>query len=105
MNQDSSTLYAKLLGETASITWQELQPFFARGALLRVASAFDLIAAAQAVAEDDREKVTAWLAEGHLGKLEAVLAQDWLERDPSLWAVVVAPWVLVQERSPRPSLH
>lgn len=105
MSEDSSTLYAKLLGETASITWQELQPFFARGALLRVASDFDLIAAAQAVAKDDREKVTAWLAEGHLGKLEAEQAQDWLERDPSLWAVVVAPWVLVQERAAKPSLH
>lgn len=105
MSEDSSTLYAKLLGETASITWQELQPFFARGALLRVDSEFDLIEAAQALAQDDREKVATWLAAGHLAKLEAHEAQGWLERDPSLWAVVVAPWVLVQERAVRPSLH
>jgi len=26
-------------------------------------------------------------------------AEDLLNRDPSLWAVVVAPWVLVQERA------
>jgi hypothetical protein len=105
MSEDSSTLYAKLLGETAPITWQELQPFFARGALLRVASDFDLIEAAQAVALDEGGKVAAWLAAGHLAKLEAEEAQDWLERDPSLWAVVVAPWVLVQERATSPSLH
>ncbi|HCJ30287.1 MAG TPA: DUF2288 domain-containing protein [Pseudomonas sp.] len=105
MSEDPSTLYAKLLGETASISWQELQPFFARGALLRVASDFDLIEAAQAVAEDNQEKVAAWLAEGQLGKLEAEQAQDWMQRDPSLWAVVVAPWVLVQERAAKPSLH
>ncbi|WP_313089667.1 DUF2288 domain-containing protein [Pseudomonas sp.] len=105
MSEDSSTLYAKLLGETASITWQELQPFFARGALLRVASDFDLIDAAQAVARDDRDCVAAWLASGRLAKLEAEQARDWLERDPSLWAVVVAPWVLVQERGTAPSLH
>lgn len=105
MSEVPSTLYAKLLGETASISWQELQPFFARGALLRVASDFDLIEAAQAVAQDDREKVTAWLASGHIAKLEAGQAQDWLERDPALWAVVVAPWVLVQERAAKPSLH
>lgn len=105
MREDPSTLYAKLLGETASITWQELQPFFARGALLRVASGFDLIEAAQAVAQDNREKVAAWLAEGHMGKLEAEQAQDWQARDPSLWAVVVAPWVLVQERAAPPGLH
>jgi len=105
MSEDPSTLYAKLLGETAPISWQELQPFFARGALLRVASDFDLIEAAKAVAQDDREKVAAWLAQGHILKLESEQAQDWLERDPQLWAVVVAPWVLVQERGQRPVVH
>lgn len=105
MSEDSSTLYAKLLGETASITWQELQPFFARGALLRVASDFDLIEAAQAVALDDRDKVAAWLAEGRLGALASEQAQEWQQRDPSLWAVVVAPWVLVQERAAQHSVH
>lgn len=104
MNEDSSTLYAKLLGETASITWEELQPSFARGALLRVAGDFDLIEAAQAVARDDRDCVGAWLANGQLARLEAEQARDWLERDPPLWAVVVAPWVLVQERVTSPSL-
>lgn len=101
MSDDSSTLYAKLLGETAAITWQELQPFFARGALLRVASNADLVEAALAVAQDDSAKVSAWLAGGQLNKLEAGQAQDWLERDPTLWAVVVRPWVLVQERGER----
>lgn len=105
MSEDSSTLYAKLLGETASITWQELQPFFARGALLQVASDFDLIEAAQAVALDDRDKVAVWLAEGRLGALVSEQAQDWHQRDPALWAVVVAPWVLVQERAAQPSVH
>jgi hypothetical protein len=104
MSDEQSTLYAKLLGETASISWKELQPFFARGALLRVAGDFDLIEAAQAVALDDREKVAAWLAKGYIGKLEADEAQDWLNRDPDLWAVVVAPWVLVQERAAQRSV-
>ncbi|MBE7376799.1 DUF2288 domain-containing protein [Pseudomonas lopnurensis] len=105
MTDDASTLYAKLLGETAAITWQELQPFFARGALLQVASDFDLVEVACAVAEDDRAKVAAWLTGGQLSKLEVEQAQDWQERDPDLWAVVVAPWVLVQERGQRPALH
>ncbi|MFG3450965.1 MULTISPECIES: DUF2288 domain-containing protein [Pseudomonadaceae] len=105
MSEDPSTLYAKLLGETAPISWAELQPFFARGALLRVASEVDLIEAAQAVAQDDRETVAEWLAKGHMAALAADQAQDWLERDPPLWAVVVAPWVLVQERAVKPSVH
>jgi hypothetical protein len=98
MTEQPSTLYAKLLGETAPISWQELQPFFARGALLMVEGTQDLIAVAQAVAENDRGKVSAWLASGQLKKIDDDSAADLLARDPPLWAVVVAPWVLVQER-------
>lgn len=43
MTEQTSTLYAKLLGETAVISWAELQPFFARGALLQVDAALDLV--------------------------------------------------------------
>ncbi|MET1079102.1 MAG: DUF2288 domain-containing protein [Pseudomonas sp.] len=99
-----STLYAKLLGETAAISWIELQPFFARGALLWVDAHQDLIAVAEAVAENDQQRVAAWLAAGQLSKVEAPLAEDLLARDPTLWAVVVSPWVLVQERV-APALH
>lgn len=105
MTEEAGTLYAKLLGETAAISWQELQPVFARGALLQVAGDCDLVEAALAVAQDDSAKVAQWMANGQLGRLEVEQAQDWLARDPDLWAVVVAPWVLVQERAGRPSLH
>ena len=99
MTEEPSTLYAKLLGETASITWKELQPFFAKGALLWVEPSQDLIAVAQAFAEDAEAKVAVWLESGEVGKVSESTALDLLERDPPLWAVVVAPWVLVQERA------
>lgn len=105
MTEEPSTLYAKLLGETAVISWEELQPFFARGALLWVDGAQDLVEVAQAVAENDQAKVTAWLAAKQLGKVEESRAQDLQARDPTLWAVVVSPWVLVQERPEAASLH
>lgn len=105
MTEQASTLYAKLLGETAPITWEELQPFFARGALLWVEGKQDLIAVAEAVAENDEAKVAAWLQGGILRKVDDGLAADLLARDPSLWAVVVAPWVLVQERIEAPAVH
>ncbi|SEJ07752.1 hypothetical protein SAMN03159495_2226 [Pseudomonas sp. NFR16] len=101
MTQEPSTLYAKLLGETASITWKELQPFFAKGALLWVDPSRDLIAVAQAFAENAEAKVAAWLEAGEVGKVSESKALDLLERDPALWAVVVAPWVLIQERAPQ----
>ncbi|VTS64728.1 Uncharacterized conserved small protein [Streptococcus dysgalactiae subsp. equisimilis] len=82
-----------------------MQPFFARGALLQVDAALDLVEVAAALAEDDREKVAAWLAGGGLGKVEEAAAKDFLERDPPLWAVVVAPWVVIQERAEKETLH
>lgn len=105
MTDHASTLYAKLLGETAPITWQELQPFFARGALLWVEGSQDLVAMAEAVAENDQARVGQWLQAGLLGKLDDSRAEDLLNRDPQLWAVVVAPWVLVQERTGSPAVH
>ena len=35
---------------------------------------------------------------GRIERLTTATARDWAARDPDLWAVVVAPWVLVQER-------
>lgn len=101
MFNQPSTLYAKLLGETAQIGWHELQPYFARGALLQVEPGLDLIAVAEALATDDRTRVGGWLAADRLSKVEEGQAADFLARDPALWAVVVAPWVLIQERSGR----
>ena len=99
MNQEPSTLYAKLLGETSTIEWKALQPFFAKGDLLWVGPGLDLIDAAVAVTQDEAEKVGAWIASGVFGKMTGEQALDVLERDPELWAVVVSPWVMVQERA------
>ncbi len=99
MTQEPSTLYAKLLGETASITWKELQPFFAKGALLWVEPTLDLIVVAEAFAENSEAQVAAWLKSGDVGKVSESKALDLFERDPPLWAVVVAPWVLIHERA------
>lgn len=99
-----AALYGKLLAETASISWAELQPFFARGALLWVSAELDLVEVALAVAQDDQACISAWLAAAQVAKISAPQAQDWLQRDPSLWSVVVAPWVLVQERAAKPEL-
>ncbi|MBC2678773.1 MULTISPECIES: DUF2288 domain-containing protein [Pseudomonas] len=99
MTEDASTLYAKLLGETAIIEWQALQPFFAKGALLWVEPGLDLITVGQALAEDKHAEVAQWLADGKVEKLSAPRALDFCERDPVLWAVVVSPWVVIQERA------
>jgi hypothetical protein len=93
-----SPLYVKLLGETAKIDWQDLERFFAQGKLLSVARDFDLVSVAEAIASDDAERVTQWLSAGHVARMEAATAADYAARKPELWAVVVSPWVCVQER-------
>lgn len=99
MNEQVSPLYLKLLAETARISWQELEPFFARGVLLLADADADLPAIAEGLAEDQREQVAAWLESGQLCKVEIEQAADFVARDPELWAVVVSPWVLIQERA------
>ncbi|MDG0022788.1 DUF2288 domain-containing protein [Trinickia sp. Y13] len=93
-----SPLYLKLLAETAKIGWTELERFFARGMLLRVARDLDLVTVAAAIAEDDADQVARWLSSGLVERLMSETAADWAARDPDLWAVVVSPWVCVQER-------
>ncbi|HEY3596359.1 MAG TPA: DUF2288 domain-containing protein [Paraburkholderia sp.] len=93
-----SPLYAKLLGETAQIGWSELERFFARGVLLRVARDLDLVSVAEAIASDDATQVTHWLSAGLVERLQAETAAEFAAREPDLWAVVVSPWVCVQER-------
>jgi hypothetical protein len=93
-----SPLYLTLLAETARIEWSELERFFARGVLLKVARDLDLVSVAESVANDDKEQVAAWLSAGLLERVQPETALDFASRNPELWAVVVSPWVCVQER-------
>lgn len=86
--------------ETARIAWPELERHFARGVVVQVLDTLDLVEVATAFANDDKATVEGWLTTGEVRRLEIEIARDWRHRDPDLWAVVTAPWVLVQERRP-----
>ena len=88
----------ELHAETARVRWQELEVHFARGVVIRVASELDLVKVAVDIANDDKPAVERWITAGQVEHLDTKTAKDWSERDPELWAVVVAPWVVVQER-------
>ena len=92
---------ADLLQQTARIGWKELERHFARGVLLQVDPALDLVEVATRFANDDRETVEGWLTSGQVRHLPDDVARDWNARDPELWAAVVAPWIVVQERESR----
>lgn len=88
-------LMAYLNAETGKITWQELQPHFAQGALLHLEAGYDLIDTAAALVRDDKSIVLPMIENAVLGKITDDDAKAYTPED-SFWAVVVAPWVLIQ---------
>jgi len=98
MTDEPSTLYAKLLGETAVIEWKALERFWAKGDLIWVDPSLDLIEVAQAMAENRAESVALWRNAGTVGAVSTEQALDLQSRDPEIWAVVVSPFIVIQER-------
>ncbi len=94
---NSGELREKLNGETAKLPWAELQRHFASGAIIKVTAADDLVDVAVAMARDDTAAITAGMEAGTIVRASAKDAQHWEQNNQLLWAVVVAPWVLVQE--------
>ncbi|TXH67597.1 MAG: DUF2288 family protein [Thiothrix sp.] len=99
MDEVELPLSTRLNLETGRITWKELGFFFARGRILQVASELDLIEVATALATDNAAKVSSWLNTQQISILPDTRAKEWAIDDKNLWAVVVAPWVVVQKRS------
>lgn len=93
-------LRAKLNQETARIPWVELQRFFARGVAVWIAPELDLVDTAAAFSQDRTALVQTEMAAGRIAQVDADQAREWLAQDAILWAVVVSPWVLVQEDHP-----
>lgn len=91
-------LWARLASETARVDWAELERFFAKGQVIEVAVDLDLVEVAVHVASDKGRQVERWMQAGQFGLLNTDSARSWARGDRELWAVVVAPWILVQAR-------
>ena len=90
-------LKMRLNRETAKISWLELQKFYAAGNVVAVAGGTDLLQVAEALHSDQVEQFQQWLASGQVFKVDDSQAQHWFDSKSTHWAVVVAPFVLVQE--------
>lgn len=91
-------LFQKLNGETAKLSWKELEPHFARGVVVRVNEGLDLVQIAISFIRDDRAKVEELMKSEQISSATDNDAIRWTEQQPTFWAVVVAPWVLIQEK-------
>lgn len=87
----------KLNLETGLIPWKQLQRFFASGQAISVTTELDLVEVAHAFSEDDKTQVETWLTQNKVSKVSDEQAINWIESEVEVWAIVVKPWVLVQE--------
>jgi hypothetical protein len=83
--------------ETSRIAWEELQRFFASGAAIFVSEELDLIDVAIQISKDNQKQVLQWMETGKVTRVNDAQALAWYERDAEVWAVVVRPYVLVQD--------
>ena len=91
-----------LNAQAGQIGWDELARHFARGVVVCVAIGEDLIAIAEKFVADQSDDLETLYESGRLHRAQDDDARRWTEERTEFWAVVVAPWVLVQEAEASP---
>ncbi len=97
---DSESIRQKLNHDTARIRWGELREAQQQNLVVKVSTDLDLIDVACQFTLDNRAQVEVWMQEKQVRKVDARQAEYWDHENRELWAVVVAPWVLVQVLKP-----
>ncbi|MFT3990759.1 MAG: DUF2288 domain-containing protein [Luteolibacter sp.] len=93
--EDHFTTAEKLANYTGSVSWGYLQPHYERGALFFVDPGLKLEDVGEAIANDQSEKIKAWLASADLVKITELHAGQWKETPAiTFQALVVSPFVL-----------
>ena len=98
MSDQKISLRDKINLETGRINWLDLQTFYARGQVILVNKQMDLIGVAEKLSQDDTKQFEKWLSENKISYVKDSQALEWYENKKELWAVVVMPWVLVQDK-------
>lgn len=95
--QSDDELRAHLHGETSKLAWVDLEKHFARGVIFIVAKGTDILDVAIVMSRDDKDTLEKMINDKKVIGAEIEDAKKWHESAASLWTIVVAPWVLVQE--------
>jgi len=90
-------LRARIAAQVHRVAWEPLAPHDKRGGLVMVDPALDLIEVALAVADDDTEKVEAWMNARQLTRATEEQTAAWdQDADARFAVVIVQPYVLAQ---------
>lgn len=83
--------------EIGKLDWQAIQSHFARGVVIVVNPGLDLIDIAVQLSDDNAQVIAQLIKHGDIVRAHDDHARDWVEKGPEFWALVVSPWLLVQE--------
>ena len=97
MNKEEIRVRDILNAQTGQLAWPELARHFARGVVVVVSPEEDLVAVAESMVGDNQAVINQLYEESKLHRAQDDDARDWDEENTRFWAVVVTPWVLVQE--------
>lgn len=92
---DDEALRGEFHAQTARIGWAELQTHYARGLVVEAAGV-DLVEVALQLTRDNTAQFESWIADGAVTRVDDARALEFFEKEAMVWAVVAAPWVLVQ---------
>ena len=96
VGDDAQNTTEKLEKYTGVVDWEYLKPHYEAGALIYVDPSLSITEVGVSLADDDKEKVQAWLKSGDLIKPSEPHARWWQENKESFIALVVSPFVLMQ---------
>ncbi len=99
-SDEAVALSTRLEGETGYLGWSDLVRFFARGVVVRIDQSLDLVEVGECMATDDSARLKDWADAGLVARASDDDARRWSAGNPTFRALVTAPWVLVQEKSP-----
>jgi hypothetical protein len=96
---EPESIKQKLNQDTARILWSSLNQYDQIDSIVLVDPTLDLIEVACEFANDNSSQVKAWLEKSLVTKVSQEKAKLWETQDPELWALVVSPWILVQDKA------
>ena len=95
--QSDEELRTHLHGETSKLPWVDLEKHFARGVVFKVEKGTDILDVAIIMSRDDKDSLEQLINDKKVQGAEIEDAKKWHETEASLWTIVIAPFVLVQE--------
>jgi len=97
MEHTHEELCGILNAQAGKLVWADIEKHFARGVVIKIGPEMDLIEVAATIVEDNKALLESWMKDASVCNADEKDAKDWLQRQPEFWAVVVTPWVVVQE--------